>query len=822
MENGFGTYPLHCWLLGSAGHGNLGDHQITESMAEFLRELQPDLVIHEVSAREYFQRKRFLRDIILPDDVLLFPGGGNLGTLWPQEERLRQDALATWPENPKLIFPQSVFFSEDEEGERALEESRRIYWGENCLLALRDPVSYELARENFSCRLFLTPDISLYSKPAAPENDRSGCLLVLRGDKESQLSDGEQREIEAVVRARFGAVHRGDTILGHRVRKEQRRQELEALYAQIRSMQLVVTDRLHGMLLSAITGTPCVLFANGYHKNRASMQWVEDLPYIRLAERAEDLVSAIDALDLTKTYFYPQEAKRELFREFRTAVAQMLEKSRKPVQEEEPKVSVVIPVYNVEPWLDECMASVTGQSLREIEIICVNDGSTDASRSILEKYADRDPRIVIIDQENRGISAARNAGLDRAHGKYLYFLDSDDFIEPQTLEHLYDRMQEQQLEMLFFDTRVFVDTPDLAELAKRDSDYFTRKAAYPEIYSGNELFRLFTNHRDYIAPVFGYMSRNSWIGEHGFRFLEGIYHEDELYTFQCITAARRVAYLPEPLYNRRVRMNSIMTMERTFQHVYGCFACASAMADYVQTIDRAGEFTELYADEVEYLLNTGRRRFDELSEQEKAKYKELPADEAAAFYALILCGSRQRLQAKKIQEEARQYRRMMAPFTARIDAKLAVSQGEGKLTILSVSDENAIVSRPARLQKKGEGFSVESAALFCEIRLRCGADGELKLNLGGIDLRDGEGKQVPAWIDYSVCAVNGTDYLDGITPAWKDRPKRIKLPVTEGKQLDIRLGWDRHREGAQLKLSIRLWRKVKRRVRRWLRQLHGR
>ena len=103
-------------------------------------------------------------------------------------------------------------------------------------------------------------------------------------------------------------------------------------------------------------------------------------------------------------------------------------------------VSVIIPVYNLEKYLKQCLESVVSQTLKDIEILCVNDGSTDSSLEILEEYASRDTRIRIINQENHGAGNARNTGLNIAAGEYLYFLDGDDYIENKTLELLVELM----------------------------------------------------------------------------------------------------------------------------------------------------------------------------------------------------------------------------------------------------------------------------------------------------------------------------------------------------------------------------------------------
>ena len=104
----------------------------------------------------------------------------------------------------------------------------------------------------------------------------------------------------------------------------------------------------------------------------------------------------------------------------------------------EAKISVIVPIYNVEKYLARCLDSVVGQTFRDIEIICVNDGSTDKSSSIAEQYAKKDGRISLINQENKGLSAARNVGMRIARGKYISFVDSDDWIDLDFLEKLYD------------------------------------------------------------------------------------------------------------------------------------------------------------------------------------------------------------------------------------------------------------------------------------------------------------------------------------------------------------------------------------------------
>ena len=125
----------------------------------------------------------------------------------------------------------------------------------------------------------------------------------------------------------------------------------------------------------------------------------------------------------------------------------------------QPKISIIIPVYNVEKYLRQCLDSVVNQTLQDIQIICVNDGSTDGSLAILQEYADKDSRIEIIDKPNGGNpGGARNAGIPRVRGKYMYFLDSDDWIDPTLCEKTYYRLESTGADLvLFFEQRIVED-----------------------------------------------------------------------------------------------------------------------------------------------------------------------------------------------------------------------------------------------------------------------------------------------------------------------------------------------------------------------------
>ena len=166
------------------------------------------------------------------------------------------------------------------------------------------------------------------------------------------------------------------------------------------------------------------------------------------------------------------------------------------------KISVIIPVYNVEKYLRECLDSVISQTLAEIEIVCVNDGSKDGSRDILSEYEKKDDRIVVVDKENGGLSSARNCGLDVAKGKYVYFLDSDDLLNSQeALSELYQKAEENKLDQLFFDAEAFFENEEVKQQNSSYITYYERKGDYPDVKCGKDLFCEFQANRDFKPNV---------------------------------------------------------------------------------------------------------------------------------------------------------------------------------------------------------------------------------------------------------------------------------------------------------------------------------
>lgn len=229
-------------------------------------------------------------------------------------------------------------------------------------------------------------------------------------------------------------------------------------------------------------------------------------------------------------------------------------------------VSVIIPVYNVEAYLRECVESVINQTYKNLEIILIDDGSTDSSGEICDKYAEKDSRISVVHQENGGLSVARNTGLINANGDYIYFLDSDDYIAPNTLEVLVSIAEKDNSDIVFFDAVSFTDTDDFSV----NQNYIRKNRYKTDI--GYIIFSALHKSKEYHSAVYLMLLKKSFIDSNKICFIPSILHEDMVFTYQVLCLAAIVSQCNSALYYRRYRKNSIMTSSKTKNHFFSCIA----------------------------------------------------------------------------------------------------------------------------------------------------------------------------------------------------------------------------------------------------------
>lgn len=213
------------------------------------------------------------------------------------------------------------------------------------------------------------------------------------------------------------------------------------------------------------------------------------------------------------------------------------------------KISLIIPIYNVEQYIYECLDSVVNQSLKEIEIICVNDGSEDASLTILEEFSKKDSRIKIITQKNQGLSAARNTGMMNIQGGYIYFLDSDDFFENKyVLEQLYSEAIKYDLDFIEGDFNFYFNNNKQTKSKGVDLN---------NVISGKELHKISVQNKLFGSVVWNKLFKTKFLLKNNLTFINGIIYEDIDFTYRCYNSAEKVKHLNLITVNYRQRENSI-------------------------------------------------------------------------------------------------------------------------------------------------------------------------------------------------------------------------------------------------------------------------
>ena len=237
-------------------------------------------------------------------------------------------------------------------------------------------------------------------------------------------------------------------------------------------------------------------------------------------------------------------------------------------------ISIILPVYNTGQYLEDCMDSLLSQDIENIELICVDDCSTDNSLEILYKYFNSDSRVTILEcPKNGGQSVARNFGLKVATGKYVYFMDSDDILEQGALKLLYKISEKSNLDLLLFDGKSFFESVQIEKNFHQYKNLYIRKKSYPEIYRGTELYSAMVINGDYkVSPCLQFI-RKSLLNDNNVTFVEGIIHEDNVFSLQCLLLAKKVKHISNLLFRRRVRKESTMTKNINFNNYVGYLTC---------------------------------------------------------------------------------------------------------------------------------------------------------------------------------------------------------------------------------------------------------
>ena len=306
------------------------------------------------------------------------------------------------------------------------------------------------------------------------------------------------------------------------------------------------------------------------------------------------------------------------------------------------KISVVIPVYNAEPFLDEAINSLLNQSLDDFELIFVNDGSKDNSLNILKKYAEDDSRFIIIDQDNAGCGAARNRALSEATGDYIYFFDPDDYVLPNAFEKLYENAISNDSDLVIFKIARF--------RYKGDIDYSKPGFNFDKVFK-NEDFDNFTfNYKDvkkYVlnssfAPWSKLYKREFLDRYDDFRFDLGVAFDDVPFHVKSMLRAKRLSFVPDFFYHYRFNPNSV---NNTSSNGMDIFRICDIIEAFLKRENYYDEFIEEFklfkiAQILNYILSTDSQDYFEKAKEEFMKIdlgsSHLLSDNLLRRYGLVL------------------------------------------------------------------------------------------------------------------------------------------------------------------------------------------
>ena len=271
-------YKKRAFIVGTPIHGNLGDQAILQSELNFFSnrlQMKPIPIESYLASTKVGLLKKIIRN-----DTIYIHGGGFMGSLWPEEEEMFRKIIKTFPNNKIIVLPQTCYFEGDKSS--TFMESKSVYEShDDITYIMRERRAYDYMRKNFpSCKIELIPDMVLSEQPTDIGKKREGILCCFRNDKE-KVFDGEENIIRK-LKCYKKPIRQSDTIIHKKVFFFNRRRVLKRKLMEFSRSELVVTDRLHGMVFAYITKTPCLAIDNKSHKVLGLYEWIKKSNYIRV------------------------------------------------------------------------------------------------------------------------------------------------------------------------------------------------------------------------------------------------------------------------------------------------------------------------------------------------------------------------------------------------------------------------------------------------------------------------------------------------------------------------------------------------------------
>ena len=476
-------------------------------------------------------------------------------------------------------------------------------------------------------------------------------------------------------------------------------------------------------------------------------------------------------------------------------------------------VSVIIPLYNMEEYIGECLDSLLAQTFQAFEIIVVDDCSTDSSCAIVESYAPKfNGRLKLTHTKKNsggGGYVPRNIGLSLARGEYVYFLDADDMILGTALETFYAATAFFDVDVVYASSYYGLNAPDDVSFVK-DALGWRLPGTNIELTvddPNKNLNRLLFESEggNFHTPWTRFVRRDFLIkNQISFPLISS--SGDFLWVINVYCQARRFLRISTPLcLHRKYNTNSITRKIREPQEQ--CWYWFCSLLDFAKAFNKLEKNNEILSENYAYRFGAFKKHLRWCLNQTDYARKEIDSEELFKVLHSELAQNFSDSSAlllpflfSFIDEEKKDnsyYIELINKFksyiTARIDVKFMSSNGD--FQIIFISDGKANIRKATWLPKNNIGYWIQSYAGKLEFVAKTTATGKVDVSLRGIDFRDPEdkSKRIPYWIDYTKLTVNGKTMFDNITPAWHDKPYRYSMNVKADEEITLEVEWLPHR-----------------------------
>lgn len=294
--------PRRVYIIGCPEYSNLGDNAILLAMISFLKKfvgLRDDR-IECITEKEFLSDYDIIKKCIRKKSLLCGMGGGNMGNKYRSEELIRRTMFKSFPLNPTIIFPQTIFYEGENKGEDERLSVKHYNDRDNLTIVAREKKSKEIMERLYpKTRIMLTPDIVLSSQVDdydVQSKLRNGIMFCVRSDGEKSVDGSVWSALRDDVTLLGYSYWNTDMYSDIQINTDTRKDCVRKKMEEFSSAELAITDRLHGMVFAALTGTPCIVFSNNNHKVYGTYEWISYLPYIKYANNYDEAANLLPEL----------------------------------------------------------------------------------------------------------------------------------------------------------------------------------------------------------------------------------------------------------------------------------------------------------------------------------------------------------------------------------------------------------------------------------------------------------------------------------------------------------------------------------------------